>query len=358
MLSLRKIIREVDNRILDHYTKNYFIMRQVLKQAVGIDVAKEKFDVTICIVDAFGKESFVTTDSFLNSKSGFNKLIKWVRKNCDKNCETTYVMEATGVYHENLAYFLHELKQRVVIVLPNKVKNYAKCLNIKSKTDKIDSKIIAKLGSQQQLMLWQPPKPIYRKMRALTRMYQDLKKQRLVFTNHIESFDFSFNEDIKKIGKAYAKMVDTIDKQIKNCEKSLVQLVDSDEEIRERVVNIQTIKGVGFITTVIIVAETFGFDNISSCKQLTSYAGLDVVQRQSGSSVNGRSKISKKGNSRIRGALYIPAMSACTHNTKMREYYLRVNRGKTVKRPGVVAIERKLLILMYTLWKKNEPAEA
>ncbi|MFI3261848.1 MAG: IS110 family transposase [Rikenellaceae bacterium] len=333
-------------------------MRQVVRQTVGIDVSKKKFDVTICMVSASGKESFVTTDPFDNSKSGFNRLIKWVRKTCDKNYETTFVMEATGVYHENLAYFLHELNQRVVIALPNKVKNYAKCLNIKSKTDKIDSKVIAKLGSQQQLMLWQPPKSIYRKMRALTRMYQDLKKQRLVFANHIESFDFSFNEDIEKIGKVYKQMVDSIDEQIKNCENALIKLVNSDEEIRDRVVNIQTIKGIGFITTVIIVAETFGFDNINSCKQLASYAGLDVVQRQSGSSVNGRSKISKKGNSRIRGALYIPAVSACTHNTKMKEYYQRVNKGKTSKQPGVVAIERKLLILMYTLWKKNESAIA
>lgn len=333
-------------------------MKQVAKQVVGIDISKLKFDVTICISDVFCKESYITTDSFANSKAGFNKFIKWTRKQCDKSIATTYVMEATGVYHEELAYFLHGLNQRVVIMLPNKVKNFARCLNIKSKTDKIDSKIIAKMGVQQKLTLWQPPKPIFRKMRALTRMYQDLKQQKLAFTNHIEAFDHSFNEDIQMVRKGYDKIITSIDKQIDQCLVMLMEMIKSDSDISDRVANIQTIKGVGFITAVIVIAETAGFENINNGKQLTSYAGLDVVQRQSGSSVKGKSKISKKGNSRIRGALYVPAMSACKHNSKMKAYYQRVNKNKTVKKPGVVAIERKLLILIYTIWKKNEPAIA
>lgn len=332
--------------------------KSVAKQVVGIDISKLKFDVTICISDADGNESFITTESMPNNKNGFNKLIKWVRKQCDKNCLTTFVMEATGVYHEELAYFLNGLNQRVVVMLPNKVKNFARCLNVKSKTDKIDSKILAIMGTQQKLTLWQPPKPIYRKMRALTRMYQDLKEQRLAFYNHIEAFDYSFNDDTKMIGKGYKKIIDSIDKQIDNCSNMLIELVKSDNEISERVANIQTIKGIGFISTVIIVAETYGFKNITNGKQLASYAGLDVIQRQSGSSVMGKSRISKKGNGRIRGALYVPAMSACKYNTTMKEYYERVNNGKSTKKVGLVAVERKLLILMYTLWKKNEPAIA
>ncbi len=333
-------------------------MNQVAKQVVGIDISKLKFDVTICISDILGDESYVTTDSFVNNKSGFNKLIKWVRKQCDKSCAITFVMEATGVYHEDLAYFLHNLNQQVVIMLPNKVKNFARCLNVKTKTDKIDSKLLAKMGTQQKLTTWQPPKPIFRKMRALTRMYQDLKQQRLACTNHLEAFDYSFNEGNEMIRKGYEKIIKSIDKQIDKCLDMLAQAVKSDDNINQRVVNMQTIKGIGFITAVIVVAETSGFENIRSGKQLTSYAGLDVVQRQSGSSVKGKSRISKKGNSRIRGALYIPAMSACQHNPKMKAYYERVNASKTTKKPGIVAIERKLLILMYTIWKKNEPAIA
>lgn len=100
--------------------------------------------------------------------------MKWVRKNYSNKITNTYVMEATGVYYEELAYHLHKLKFNVVVLLPNKVKHYAKSLNVKFKTDKSDSKIIAQMGVEQQLRLWNPPAPIYRRLRLLTRLYEML----------------------------------------------------------------------------------------------------------------------------------------------------------------------------------------
>ncbi len=92
------------------------------------------------------------------------------------------------------------------------------------------------------------------------------------------------------------------------------------------------------------------FKNI---RQLVSYAGLDVVEKESGK-YRGKTKISKKGNARIRSALYMPAMSASLHNSNLKEFYERINEGRTIKRQGLIAVMRKLLILIYTLWKKNE----
>lgn len=331
-------------------------MRPQAKQVVGIDISKMKIDATICIVNDQGKRSYITTESYDNNKRGFRKLLSCVRKHCSKSVYTQYVMEATGVYYEELAYFLYDLKQNVVVVLANKVKNYARCLNVKTKTDKIDSHIISQMGSEQDLVLWQPSKPIYRNLRSLTRMHQNLKNQLLVFNNQQEALEHSYNEGLEFIIKSTKKLIVAIEKQIEQCIAELRRVVASDEYISQRVANIETIKGVGFLTAVIVISETLGFKNISNCKQLTSYAGLDVVERQSGSSVKGRSRISKKGNSRIRGALYVPAMSASTCNSKLKEFYERINRGKTAKKPGIIAIQRKLLILIYTLWKKNEPA--
>lgn len=130
-------------------------MNRILKQRVGIDISKLSFNATICKSDSLGDLTFVETNkSFDNKTIGFNQLIKWVRKDCDKSVETRFAMEATGVYHEALAFFLHNLDLKLSVILPNKVKNYAKCLNVKVKTDKSDAKVIARMSAEQQLDLW------------------------------------------------------------------------------------------------------------------------------------------------------------------------------------------------------------
>jgi transposase len=95
------------------------------------------------------------------------------------------------------------------------------------------------------------------------------------------------------------------------------------------------------------------FEHFNNIKQLTSFAGYDVVQRESGSSVKGKTKISKKGNSYIRKAMYFPAVVSCTHNPIMKNVYVRVIQNKPSKMVGQVAIQRKLLSLIFTLWKNG-----
>ena len=115
-----------------------------------------------------------------------------------------------------------------------------------------------------------------------------------------------------------------------------------------------TIKGVGLLTVAIIVGETQGFSMIENRKQLTSYAGYDVVQKQSGTSLNGKTRISKKGNSHIRAALHMPSFVYIKYNKAVKMNYERINEQKQSKMIGVIAIQRKLLTLMYTLWKTDQ----
>ena len=115
-----------------------------------------------------------------------------------------------------------------------------------------------------------------------------------------------------------------------------------------------TIKGIGLITVATILAETNGFNQVKNLKQLASFAGYDVVQRESGTSIKGKTRISKKGNRYIRNALYFPAMVACRHNPDLKATYMRIIQKKPSKMIGQVAIQRKLLLLIYTLWKKDQ----
>lgn len=130
-------------------------------------------------------------------------------------------------------------------------------------------------------------------------------------------------------------------------------MIRSDQGLTEKVDKLLSIKGVGLITVATIIAETLGFEHFKSIKQVVSYAGYDVVERQSGSSIKGKTRISKNGNRYIRNALYFPAMVSCRYNQDLKKTYLRIIQNKPSKMVGQVAIQRKLLSLMYTLWKND-----
>lgn len=323
-----------------------------IQQSVGIDISKATF--TACIFTRQpNKELFYSkVKTFKNEKTGYNQLLRWVRKECDKKAELNFLMEATGVYYERLAYHLHKIDQQVNVVLPNTSKHYFKSLNVKSKTDEIDAKVLSRFACEREHRNWEPPKKLYLQLRNLSRFAVQLKEQKTALTN-IKHSKESSQEIEKFILRSNKQLIKQIDKQIKECEQKIEQLIQSDSELHAKVKKIQTIKGVGVLTIVTIIAETLGFQQVKNVKQLASYAGYDVVQRESGTSIKGKTRISKKGNRYIRNALYFPAMVASRYNDDLKKTYLRIIKNKPSKMIGQVAIQRKLLILIYTLWKND-----
>jgi transposase len=101
------------------------------------------------------------------------------------------------------------------------------------------------------------------------------------------------------------------------------------------------------------MAETSGFALVENERQLASYAGLDVVERQSGSTSHATT-ISRRGNTRLRTALYLPAVSSLRYNPHQRAFYARLRARQPSGKPGVIAVMRKLLLLCYALWKKDQ----
>ena len=135
--------------------------------------------------------------------------------------------------------------------------------------------------------------------------------------------------------------------------KEIARLVKLDKELSSKIKNIETVNGLGFATIITVLVETNGFLLFKNIRQLVSYAGLDVIENESGKH-KGKTKISKKGNARIRTALFMPAMSAVQRNKNLKTFYERIIKGQTAKKQGIIAVMRKLLILIYTLWNKNE----
>lgn len=326
----------------------------ILKQSVGIDIAKLTFTACVCIKYSDQSEKNSEGREFKNSKTGFNQLVKWVAKLTDKNAKVFYAMEATGIYYEPLAYHLHKLHKPVAVILPNKVAYFAKSLNIKDKTDDVDARTIALMSCERKLSEWAPPSPVFKKLRAVTRLHKSLLHDKTQNTNRLKQLECGF-EPVKLTLRMLKSNIKTLDKQLKQLELTMEEILKSDVLIWAKVKNLLTIKGIGLKTIAIVLAETQGFALFENQRQLISFCGYDVVRKQSGTSIKGKSRISKKGNSHIRAAMFFPAISASSCNPKMKQIYTRINKKHSTKSIGLVALQRRLLVLMYALWKTNSP---
>ena len=324
---------------------------EVLKQNVGIDVAKDSFVATFTILlkDLIVKNK--GTKEFKNNSNGFENLYQWCKKLQEDNLEVNYTMEATGVYYESLAYYLYEKDVTVHVLLPNKAKKFAESLNVKSKTDKIDSKVLGQMGVERNLEKWVLSSKIYRHLRSLHREKQQIVKERTAIKNQLHAEEYS-GDTVKTIIRRMKNRIKYLNKQIESIEKELEDLVSKDDYISERVKKIIKTPGLGFRTVIAVIAETNGFANITSIKQLSSYAGYDVRIRESGK-WKGKSKISKKGNSHIRKIMYMPSLSSIQYAETYKTFYKRLNEKKQNGLISGTAVQRKLLGLIYTLWENN-----
>lgn len=320
---------------------------------VGIDISKDDFHVCAKEKTADGNSKIKGSRSFKNNDKGFAELALWVSKREKLGSSVRYIMEATGSYYENLACYLYQAGNSVSVVLANKIKHFAKSLNVKTKTDKVDSAVIAEIGVEREMPEWQPMSPNYKELRDLCREMLSLKKEKSRAMCQLHAMNYS-HEKTPSVVKIKKTQIDFYEQTILEIEAEIERLVNADTDLKNRIDKIQKVKGLKLNTIIVVLCETNGFQMFESIRQVVSYAGLDVVMKESGN-FKGKTKISKKGNNRIRQCLFMPAMSAIQHNAKIKELYCRiVERNPDIKRKGIVAGMRKLLILIFVLWKKNE----
>jgi transposase len=174
-----------------------------------------------------------------------------------------------------------------------------------------------------------------------------------MINNRLEAYKFSGYKN-KLIEKQLLSMIKFINKQLKEVNTQIEKSVEGDELLKNKFNKICKIKGLGILTVASIVGETNGFKLINNQRQLVSYAGYDIIENQSGNRI-GKTRISKKGNSHIRRALHMPALSVVTYEQAgFKALYERVYASTGFKMKWYVAVQRKLLMLIYTLWKRDE----
>jgi len=328
-------------------------MQKIVKQVAAMDVDQKLLVTTLGrMYDDWSPELYAQK-TFPNTQKGFEALLAWVKKNADTGIGIRFVMEATGVYHESIAYFLDDNKEEVTVVLPNKISNYMRTLEVKTITDKTASEAIARFALERKLELWRRPKSICKKLRQLTRERDQLVMERTMIKNqlHAEQAEAEPNKSSITRIKARIKM---LDKQEQEIREELSALIETDAEMKKAVAVLCSLSGIGLLTAATVLGETNGFELIRNRRQLASYAGFDVKEKESGTSVKRKPKISKKGNKYLRKAMHLPALSAIRHDERFKAVFARIVSKHGIKMKAAVAVQRKLLEMMFTLFKTNK----
>jgi len=330
----------------------------VTRYNVGVDFSYKKFDVKLAANYQDNTRKVIGSRKFENNEKGFKELENWTRDKCkEKEAEVRMSGEATGVYHERCCHYLHGQGRYVTIAVPSQVNAYKKSCGYKSKDDNIDATALAYMGLEKNLDKWEPMNSFYYELRSLTRHYQSVQEMETVLRNqlHAEQAGMFASKAVVQQLKAGLKLFST---QIDLLTTAIEEKINSDAEVKRKASAItDKLKGVAILTVATIIGEVNGFAFFNNRRQVASFAGYDVVRDQSGTR-EGKTKISKKGNSHIRRALYFPAINVVRWKMKpFQNKYERIFERTKIKMKGYTAIQKDLLMMIYTLWKYDRKFE-
>lgn len=311
----------------------------------GIDVGSTELVVVIQKNGKPGKPF-----SFENSPSAFKKIINRLKK----NKVTRVCMEATGVYHFDLAVALHDSKVFELSVLnPKAARNYALALMTRTKTDALDAAILAEYAARMAFVAWSRPRDEVLAVRAAARRLAALNKQRTQSKNQLHALT-SLAVTPAFILADVRLTIEQLDHQIEQMRKHSLKMIKEDEKLLSVLQLLLSIKGVAEASAIQIMGELLSLPKDMQAKQWVAMAGLDPKHHQSGTSVNKQTRISKVGNRYIRMALYMPALSAATHDRYVRGYYLHLIEDRGLKKlQALCAVMRKLLHAIHAMLKNQ-----
>lgn len=301
----------------------------------GIDISKDSFDV---YNSAYGHQSFS------NTQKGFTLFVKLLGNN--SHC----VMGATGCYHQRLAMFLHSKGFLVSVVNPLIIKRFIQMKLRRIKTDKSDALMIFNYASEQNLELWHPEAAYIVKSKEILSIVQAYSRQSTALKNKLHS--------LVSRGATQGVMIRSLKRQLNNLkteilllEKELEDLIKTNEPML--LSRLMSIPGIGKKTAIIMMVSTSNFKNFSHYKQISSYVGLAPNERSSGTSIRGKSRISKAGDGLLRNHLFMCSFTASVHNRQCKALFDRiVGKGKS-KKLALIAVCNKLIKQSYGIAKSG-----
>lgn len=313
---------------------------------LGIDVSKAKLDCMLLDSSSGKKKSKVIA----NTPAGFKQLVEWIAKQGAPDAHV--IMEPTGVYHENCALALSDAGMKLSLVNPARIRDYAKAIGFKNKTDKMDSAVLAQFGWKENPPLWQPPSNEARVLKALLvrrdAVAEDLQREKNRQEKAVST------DTPAPILRSIEDAIAFLEFELAKLQKMIDDHIDNNPDLRETRRLLETIPGVGERVsshmTSLFAAKTF-----ERAEQVSAYLGLAPVLKESGSSVNWKPQLSKAGPGHLRKLLYMPAVVATRFNPHIKALYERlIARGKP-KMSAIGAAMRKLAHLCFGVVNSGRP---
>jgi len=286
--------------------------------------------------------------SFPNSPAGIRSLVKRLKA---LKRPVFACMEATGVYFLQAAKALAAAEGiSVMVANPRTIKDFARAMNRRSKTDKVDARVIALYAQKADFVAWAPASDNHHHLRLISRRIDERVRQQAADKNRLHSLRAG-GSCPRCVQQDVLANIKHHQRSIKRMRQAAVAIIKSEEALLGRYQLMLSIPGVGAATAVRLLAELCVMPDCLTARQWTAYAGLDPVHNESGTSVRTPSRISRAGNSRLRNALFFAAMVACRTDPHVRAFTEKlVQRGKK-KIQAIVAVMRKLLHAIWGMFK-------
>jgi transposase len=308
---------------------------------LGIDISKAKFDVALMVAGKVKKSHL-----FENAPDGFEMLSGWLLK--QGITSVTACMEATGCYGDALATYLYDKSFTVSVVNPAQIKSFGGAQLTRAKTDKADAKLIAQFYQQMSPDPWSPPPIQVRELQALVQRLSALAQMERQEQNRMGTAPAVVRPSIVTV-------LATVKAEIKTVEKMIRDHIDRHPDLKDQSALLESIPGIGKATIFRVLAFIGDVQRFDHAKELAAFVGLNPTVYQSGSSVRGKSRLSKKGNSVIRKALYMPAIVARRYNPVIKIFAERLKKAGKPNMVIIGAVMRKLLHIIYGVLKSGMP---
>lgn len=312
---------------------------QTIQTLAGIDVSAKT--LAVCR-DRDGRE---VEKEFGNHAAGHRELIAWLGK------RARVCIEATGVYHLQLALVLRATGVEVMIINPRVAKDFARALSNRSKTDVVDARSLLVYVQRMEFVAWQAPSAAVLELRELGRRMTELVQSGVGEKNRLHARQVAGISRV--VVDDVRKNVVHLSKRVAQIERAAMAVINSDDQLRDQYDILVGVPGVGRRSAILLLSELAVLDQTMTERQLVAYAGLDPRVYDSGTSVHKPARISKVGNARLRAILYMNALTAVRHDRGARAFFQRlVARGKK-RMQALVAVMRKLLHGMWVALRRR-----
>ena len=308
---------------------------------LGIDVSKAKLDCALRLPEGKLRHKVVA-----NTPAGFQALRAWLDKQGAHSLHAC--MEATGTYWEPVAEFLAGFDTVIVSVLnPAQIKAFGASQRVRTKTDRVDAKLIAQFCFERRPAPWQPPSPAEQALRALVLRLDALHAMRTQESNRLEVARAAIKEGI-------VTHLDWLDQEIERLIKAIRDHIDVDPTLRDKQRLLDSIPGLGERTIAVLLAFYATPDRFGNARQAVAFAGLDPRQHESGSSVKAKPRLSKLGHAFLRKALYMPAMVTLYRTQWGKRFRERLSAAGKPPMIIIGAMMRKLVHVAFGVLKSGK----